>query len=234
MPSLKIDPSDRLFILTGAGISAESGIQTFRDAGGLWEGHDVVAVASPEGFKKDPQLVWRFYSERRQHVLECNPNAAHDALAVLEQQLTSKPILFTQNVDNLHQRAGSSVLSAMHGNLFKSRCEKCAIPFDDEQLYFDALPQSCINCGGAIRPDIVWFGEEPRDLNIINAVLRCSNVMLVVGTSGRVYPAADFIRKVGKQTRTIYVGLERPANAAYFDELHLGKAGEILPELLAF
>jgi NAD-dependent deacetylase len=231
---IRIRKTDRVVILTGAGISAESGIPTFRDANGLWENHRVEAVASPEGFASDPALVWRFYSERRAGVLACAPNAAHLALAELESQLESF-LLVTQNVDTLHELAGSKNLIHMHGELFKTRCERenCTLaPFEDRQTYLETLP-TCV-CGGMLRPHIVWFGEMPFEMHTIKRSVQACDVFITVGSSGAVYPAAGlaseitYRRSSGESTRAIYVGVEAPQNAASFQEVRLGKATEAL------
>jgi NAD-dependent deacetylase len=234
---LAIKPGERLFVLTGAGISAESGIRTFRDASGLWEQFRVEDVASPEGWRKDAALVWRFYSDRRAQAKTCAPNAAHQALAKLERALEGRLYLCTQNVDPLHERAGSTRAVHMHGELFKSRCEDetcSALPFEDAGEYrgLDAIPRC--RCGARIRPHIVWFGEVPFELESIGAALMASAVFMTVGSSGAVYPAAGFVRAArAAGARTIYVGPERPDNAGAFDECRLGKAGEVLPTMLA-
>jgi NAD-dependent deacetylase len=224
---LRIGRGDRLFVLTGAGISAESGVRTFRDANGLWYEHRIEDVATPEGFARDPRLVWRFYSERRKKLREVRPNPAHEALARL-------PGIFlcTQNVDDLHERAGSRDVLHMHGELLKTRCDSCdRSPFHDESGYLEEVPRCA--CGGRLRPHVVWFGEVPFEMERIYAALDECDLFLTVGSSGAVYPAAGFVshlRHVGK-ARCVYVGLERPENAHSFDECRLGKAGELLPKL---
>ncbi len=243
---MKIGEKDRIFVLTGAGISAESGIRTFRDSNGLWENHRVEEVASPEGWNANPGLVWKFYSERRQQAALCTPNAAHVALAAFEKRFGDRFFLCTQNVDDLHERAGSKRLLHMHGELFVSRCESwddpespyhpvgegCArrVPFRDDALYFDGIPRC--ECGRAIRPHICWFGEIPFEGHRTKRELRDTTVFVTIGSSGVVYPAAGFVRAskfVG--ARTIYVGPERPANAEEFDEILLGTATEVVPSL---
>lgn len=230
---MHFSPSDRLFVLTGAGISAESGLATFRGAGGLWNGHRVEDVATPEAWQRDPALVWRFYSQRRRDALAAEPNAAHRALAALEQQMPGRFYLCTQNVDDLHERGGSQNTHHMHGTLFASRCEYCNDPFADRSFYEDAanLP-ACKACGKAIRPHIVWFGEMPLDMDSIYNQLARATTLLVVGTSGSVYPAAGFV-DIARQRRirTVYIGPEEPLNAGAFDEILLGAATEVLPKL---
>jgi NAD-dependent deacetylase len=223
---LEVRPGQRVFVLTGAGISAESGVRTFRDAGGLWEEHRLEDVATPEGFERDPRLVWRFYSERRLRLRDVKPNPAHAALVHV-------PGLFlcTQNVDDLHERAGSRDVVHMHGELLKSRCTRCdRAPFADPAAY-DDLPRC--DCGALLRPHVVWFGEMPFELRRIHEELERCDLFLTVGSSGAVHPAAGFVshlRHLGR-ARCIYVGLARPDNAYAFDECRLGKAGELLPTL---
>lgn len=239
-----IGPEDRVFVLTGAGVSAESGLKTFRDEGGLWEGQRVEEVATPEAWQQDAGRVWRFYSQRRRDAQKAQPNPAHTTLAQLEAQLGDRFFLCTQNVDNLHERAGSRRLAHMHGELFASRCEfhvatpgggvsGCRMaPFADEGLYesADAIPRC--SCGGRIRPHIVWFGEIPLQMEYIQREIDRCTVMLVAGTSGAVYPAANFVRWAGPRVRKIYVGPEAPLNTYAFTQLVVGNAGEVLPGLI--
>jgi NAD-dependent deacetylase len=233
---LPVGASERVFVLTGAGISAESGVRTFRDAGGLWEEHRIEDVATPEGFARDPRLVWRFYSERRRHAASVRPNPAHLALASLEARLGDRLFLCTQNVDALHEKAGSRGVLHMHGELLKSRCDSCdRPPFPDETGYED-LPRC--HCGGLLRPHVVWFGEMPFGLPEIYAALEACDLFVTVGSSGAVHPAAGFVSHLrhtpntrGRFARCIYVGLERPDNSYAFDECRLGKAGDLLPSL---
>ena len=232
---LPLGPEDRLFVLTGAGISAESGIATFRDANGLWENYRVEEVASPEGWRKDAERVWRFYSERRAQAKSCSPNPAHKALAHIEEILKSRMFLCTQNVDPLHERAGSRRAVHMHGELFKSRCESphCGtLPFVDAGEYRTAAEVPRCRCGARIRPHICWFGEMPFDMDLIADALDSSTVFVTIGSSGAVYPAAGFVRAArAAAAKTIYVGPEAPDNADSFDECRLGKAGEAVPAL---
>jgi NAD-dependent deacetylase len=237
---LQIKRDDRVFVLTGAGISAESGIRTFRDSNGLWEEHRVEDVASPAGWRKSPETVWRFYAQRRRQAAACEPNPAHRALADLERQIGSRLFLCTQNVDGLHERAGSTDVVHMHGELFRSRCEeaRCGKPdFEDHGIYESADAPRC-SCGARVRPHIVWFGEMPFFLDRIEEALQACTLFLTVGSSGVVYPAAGFVRAIqGRRgqarVRSVYVGLELPENAGSFDECRLGKAGEVLPGLFA-
>jgi NAD-dependent protein deacetylase/lipoamidase len=230
-------PSDRVFVLTGAGVSAESGLPTFRGADGLWRGYRVEDVATPEAFRDNPELVWQFYSERRKRHATVYPNNAHRALAELERVLGDRFFLCTQNVDSLHEQAGSKRIVHMHGRLMQTRCsrESCrSAPFDDERLYLSRVElPSCGKCGALLRPYICWFGEVPFGMDRIFQELRKCTLLLTVGSSGVVEPAASFVR-MARQTgaRALYIGPEEPANSLFFDEVVLGKAGEVLPEFV--
>jgi NAD-dependent deacetylase len=234
---LPLTPSSRVLVLTGAGVSAESGVPTFRGLGGLWEGRRVEEVASPEGFEADPTLVWRFYSLRREGALKVAPNPGHVALAQLEAALGDRFLLATQNVDGLHARAGSKRLIAIHGELFETRCEACAKPFHDERTYFDAVP-TCATCGARLRPHIVWFGEmlDPGHLARVDAFISAAGrelIFLAVGTSGQVYPAAGFVdaaRAAGGQCWLVDAEPSE-AYAARFDHVVRGPSGLVLPSL---
>ena len=231
---LSLTNDDRLFVLTGAGISAESGLATFRGSGGLWNGHRVEDVATPEAWAADPELVWRFYSMRRRDALAAEPNAAHRVLAEVERRMGDRFYLCTQNVDDLHERAGSVRVHHMHGTLFQSRCEGCGDVFDDRAQYETraTLPR-CAHCGAPVRPHIVWFGEVPLDLESIYSHLGKSTTLLVVGTSGSVYPAAGFVHvALQRGIRSIYVGPEEPMNADAFDTVVLGTATEGVRKVL--
>jgi NAD-dependent deacetylase len=238
---IEIRNDDHVFVLTGAGVSAESGLATFRGSDGLWEGERVEDVASPRGWKRDPVRVWRFYSLRRKAAALAEPNPAHVALAELERTLGERYFLCTQNVDNLHERAGSHNLVHMHGELFESCCDSCARqPFVDARLYESNAEHLHCECGGRIRPNIVWFGETPFHMErILDELHRCT-VMLVIGTSGVVQPAASFVhwaneryRDGSRRVRTYYVGPEHPANAEAFTQVFPGNAGNVLPQLFA-
>jgi NAD-dependent protein deacetylase/lipoamidase len=234
--SIAILPSDRLFVLTGAGISAESGIPTFRGQGGLWEGNRAEDLATPQAFARDPELVWRFYSMRRRTAAACNPNPGHIALARLEEKLGDRMIVCTQNVDSLHEQAGSIRVRHMHGHLFRSRCSdrNCpTLPFEDKRTYEKKSDiAKCKKCGALIRPDICWFGETPFHMQeVLGALQRCT-VFLTVGSSGVVEPAARFVQLARQnEARAYYLGLEEPANAVAFNQVFLGKSGERLHEL---
>lgn len=235
---IELNAVDRVFILTGAGISAESGIPTFRDSNGLWRGIRPEDVATPEAWARSPQMVWDFYSARRKQASGCKPNRAHHVLASLEQQLGHRLFICTQNVDNLHEQAGSKQVVHMHGELFKSRCDReCGKPpFHDEAPYDNGAQIARCACGGLIRPHVCWFGEMPYELDAIFEALENCTVFVTIGSSGVVEPAASFAvwagRKVKpRRVRRYYIGAERPANSLYFDECFIGKAGEVLPGL---
>jgi NAD-dependent protein deacetylase/lipoamidase len=233
---INLSPQDFVFVLTGAGISAESGIPTFRDEGGLWRNYRFEEVASPAAWQRDPQLVWEFYSMRRRVAAAAKPNPGHVALAALERRLGDRLYLCTQNVDNLHEQAGSSRVVHMHGELFKSRCDTCEeTPFADSRTYDPPSRVPGCHCGGRIRPHICWFGEVPFSMDEIFQALGLCTVFIAVGTSGVVEPAASFVAHVRRraETRTIYVGPEAPANRSAFTECHAGKSGELLPNLFA-
>jgi NAD-dependent deacetylase len=229
---LPVSADDRVFVLTGAGVSAESGIPTFRGANGLWRNYRIEEVASPHAWARDPRLVWEFYSMRRRVAAAAKPNPAHLALAKLEGTLGDRLFLCTQNVDDLHEQAGAKRAVHMHGELFKSRCDTCSRPpFRDTNAYEPPAELPRCGCGGGIRPHICWFGEVPFELDRIFQALDECTVFIAVGTSGAVEPAAGFVAHVRGRAQTIYVGAEEPANASAFTECHLGKAGEVLPLL---
>lgn len=224
-------------VLTGAGISADSGLATFRDAGGLWEGHRPEEVATPAAWAADPEMVWRFYQTRRAGLGGVDPNPAHFALVELERRLAAagRPFrLVTQNVDDLHERAGSQSLVHMHGELAVLRCESCGRRCRDlERVEPDAfLP--CETCGfERLRPDVVWFGEIPLHMPEIERALSTCTHFLAVGTSGVVYPAAGYLqvaRAVGAATWV--QALDEPENRDPRDTFVAGRAAEVLPALL--
>ncbi len=234
MASISITATDRVFVLTGAGISAESGLPTFRAEDGLWAGFRVEDVCTPDAWRRDPAGVWAFYSARREQGAKAKPNPAHLALAELEAQLNGRYFLCTQNVDDLHERAGSKNLVHMHGELAKSRCEReCGRPpVEDHAVYASLDEAGRCSCGGRLRPHIVFFGEIPLEMARIEREISEATVMVVVGTSGSVYPAANFVRWARESgARTVYVGPERPLNASAFTHIVEGKAGEVLPGL---
>ena len=235
MPKLTISSADHVLVLTGAGISAESGIPTFRDAGGLWRNYRIEEVASPQAWRRDPQFVWDFYSMRRKVASAAKPNPGHFALASLEHALAGCFFLCTQNVDNLHELAGARNVLHMHGELFKSRCDSCSRPpFADTSLYESPGEIPLCPCGGKIRPHICWFGETPYHLEQIFEALEVCSVFIAIGTSGNVEPAASFAAHVAGRAKTFCVGPEAPANHSMFDECFLGKAGELLPNLFSY
>lgn len=185
----------RIVILTGAGVSAESGLKTFRDSGGLWEGYDPMEIATPEAFARDPELVYRFYNARRNQLAEVLPNAAHHALARLQQQFAGEVFLVTQNVDDLHERGGSDQVCHMHGELRSMLCVRCdaVLAANSDYDSTTACP-ACTGVGG-LRPDIVWFGEIPYHMEQIAQRLSECDLFIAIGTSGVVYPAAGFVRE---------------------------------------
>ena len=226
------ESSTSIVILTGAGISAESGLATFRDNGGLWEQHRVEDVATPEAFARNPELVQRFYNERRRKLGAVSPNAAHRALAELENRWPGPLLLVTQNVDDLHARAGSRSLIPMHGELLKARCLAC----ESVSVWAaDILPESrCPRCGqpGRLRPHIVWFGEMPLEMDRIFAALDTCDLFVAIGTSGTVYPAAGFVNAVPPGARTIEINLEFSISSSRFEEQRKGTATEWVPALV--
>ena len=220
---------ENIVILTGAGISAESGIATFRGPGGLWEGHRVEDVCTPEALAHDRQLVHRFYDARRAALAGVVPNAAHEALARLDAAWLGDLLIVTQNVDDLHKRAGATRLLHMHGELQSALCAAC----DARVRWNGDLPPGTV-CGGcgaaALRPDIVFFGEMPYDMERIERALGEADLFVSIGTSGAVYPAAGFVqgaRYAGADT--LELNLERSAGSAYFHETRLGAAGLLVP-----
>lgn len=224
-------------VLTGAGISAESGIRTFRASDGLWEDHRIEDVASPEGFARDPQLVYDFYNQRRRQLLSegIRPNPAHSALARFEHEVLEAGgefLLVTQNVDNLHERAGSQALHHMHGELLKSRCVRSGLVFEwQTDLNIDSRCRCC-NTAGNLRPHIVWFGEIPLHMTAIEAALARCDLFVAIGTSGNVYPAAGFhslARQAG--AHTVEINLEDTGSG--FDERVLGPASSTVPGFFA-
>ncbi|MGB1623923.1 MAG: NAD-dependent deacylase [Candidatus Poseidoniaceae archaeon] len=229
----------RIVVLTGAGISAESGLATFRGDDGLWEGHRIEDVATPAAWWRDPETVWRFYTMRRRALLDVEPNAAHHALVRLERE-GPEMLLITQNVDDLHQRAGSASLLPMHGQLRMLRCERSGRNHErmsEEDLDSSAFVEcSCCSAPSRMRPDIVWFGEIPMGMDRIHTAidaLQQGDLCLVVGTSGHVHPAAGIAaaaRSVG--ATTVLVNLDPPVNVDDFDAVHLGPAGDLLPDLV--
>jgi NAD-dependent deacetylase len=218
-----------IVILTGAGVSAESGIDTFRGGGGLWEQHRVEDVATPEAFARDPDLVLRFYDMRRASIQEKQPNAAHFALARLDAEWPGELLIVTQNVDDLHERAGARRVLHMHGEHLNAWCTACGTRSKWTAPLIDRPP--CPACGArARRPDVVWFGEMPYRMDEIYAALRAADLFVSIGTSGAVYPAAGFVRDARELgARTLELNLERSEGSAWFDESRLGPASELVP-----
>ncbi|WP_374303006.1 Sir2 family NAD+-dependent deacetylase [Ferrovibrio sp.] len=224
-----------IVILTGAGISAESGLGTFRDKDGLWTRYDLSEVATPEGFARNPVLVHDFYNARRRNLLAAQPNAAHAALAELERQWGGDFLLVTQNVDNLHERAGSQRLLHMHGELLKIRCGHCG--YVTEWEHDLDLATACPACGqsGSLRPHVVWFGEMPLYMEEIQGALQACDLFVSIGTSGQVYPAAGFVAEVRRAGRahTVELNLDPSDGHSLFAERLYGPATEIVPEFVA-
>lgn len=224
----------KVVVLTGAGISAESGLTTFRDSGGLWEGHDPMQVATPEAYAADPGLVQRFYDARRAALDTVEPNAAHHALVRLEGALGDDLLVVTQNVDDLHERAGSRRVHHIHGSLGSAWCTAC----DERHAWTGPLAGSppCPGCGSAsLRPDIVWFGEIPYGMDLVEDALWGCDLFVSIGTSGLVYPAAAFVHWA--RGETLELNLEPSAGATDFAESRQGPATRLVPawvdELLA-
>lgn len=218
-----------IVVLTGAGVSAESGLATFRGPDGLWEGHRVEDVATPQAFARNPALVQRFYDERRARLAQVVPNAAHVALAQLDAAWAGELLIVTQNVDDLHERAGAKRLLHMHGELKLAWCTACGIRVRWEATLGDG--PACPGCGrAALRPDIVWFGEMPYGMERIDAALARADLFVSIGTSGAVYPAAGFVRTAQHYgARTLELNLDPSEGSIFFQETRLGKAGELVP-----
>jgi NAD-dependent deacetylase len=219
-----------IVVLTGAGISAESGLATFRDPDGLWEGHRVEDVCTPQAFRRNPALVQRFYDERRAALAGVAPNPAHHALARLDREWPGELLIVTQNVDDLHERAGAKRLLHMHGELKSALCLACGT----RSRWADDLGDgpACPSCAtaGQLRPDIVWFGEMPYGMERIDAALAEADLFVSIGTSGAVYPAAGFVQQAhALGARTLELNLERSAGSDWFDEARSGPAGVLVP-----
>ena len=219
-----------IVILTGAGVSAESGVATFRGPGGLWEGHRVEDVCTPEALASDPATVHRFYDERRAALATVEPNAAHRALAKLDADWPGELLLVTQNVDDLHERAGSERLLHMHGELLSALCAGCGIRRTWEDPMSDRL--DCPACHRpTLRPDIVFFGEMPYEMERIEAAIAACDLFVSIGTSGAVYPAAGFVRLArAAGADTLELNLEPSQGSAWFGESRFGPAGTLVPE----
>ena len=223
-----------LVILTGAGISRESGLATFRDADGIWAKVRIEDVATPEAFARDPARVHGFYNARRAQLRDpaIQPNAAHRALAELDARWPGGLLLVTQNVDDLHDRAGSRRLLHMHGELAKARCLRCDSVHGWTQDLGTATPCPACGAAGGMRPHIVWFGEMPMEMDVIGAALDRCDVFVSIGTSGQVYPAAGFVAEVAGRARTVELNLEPSAGTRLFDEARHGPATEVVPRFV--
>jgi NAD-dependent deacetylase len=230
-----LQKNSSIVVLTGAGISAESGLETFRGAGGLWCGHRVEDVATPEAFARNPAMVHEFYNMRRNGLLDpkIQPNAAHIALAELEREWPGEVLIVTQNIDDLHERAGSRNLIHMHGEVLKAFCHFCQTRQECRSDLSTALP--CAKCSktGGVRPDIVWFGEMPyRTDEIFHALADC-NLFMSIGTSGNVYPAAGFVTEAQRGgAATVELNLEPSLNATAFDQSLTGPATKTVPDFV--
>ncbi|CAA0119392.1 NAD-dependent protein deacylase [Halioglobus japonicus] len=231
-------PINRIVILTGAGVSAESGLATFRDSDGLWEKHDPMEIATPEAFERDPALVYRFYNARRNQLQDVEPNEAHRSFARLQSQFSGDVFLVTQNVDDLHERGGSEQVCHMHGQLNSMLCVACSqaqpVPGDYDGTTY------CPACGvaGKLRPDIVWFGEIPYQMDTIVSMLRNCDLFIAAGTSGVVYPAAGFVQEaLAAGAQTIEINREVSEVTGYFHQQRCGVASRevtaLVEELLA-
>ncbi len=219
-----------IVILTGAGVSAESGLATFRGPDGLWEGHRVEDVATPEAYRRDPALVHCFYDARRAKLGTVQPNAAHKALARLDAEWTGELLLVTQNVDDLHERAGSRRLIHMHGELVKGWCLACDERFPWESAIGEGASCPVCHAQGQVRPDIIWFGEMPYEMDRIEEAVRNCDLFVSVGTSGAVYPAAGFVQTARYcGARTLEMNLEPSIGSYLFVESRTGRAGELVP-----
>lgn len=221
---------ERIVILTGAGISAESGIDTFRSAGGLWEQHRVEDVATPEGFARNPDLVLNFYDMRRAALANVAPNPAHEALARLEREFPGDLLLVTQNVDDLHERGGSAKVLHMHGELKSALCQSCETRSRWEGTMIER-PLCPVCQAPTLRPDVVWFGEMPYEMGRIYQALETCDLFVSIGTSGAVYPAAGFVQEArGVGARCLELNLERSEGSRFFHETRLGPASVLVPQ----
>jgi NAD-dependent deacetylase len=220
-----------IVILTGAGVSAESGLATFRGPDGLWEGHRVEDVATPEAFVRDPALVHGFYDARRERLQSVEPNAAHEALARLDRKWPGELLIVTQNVDDLHERAGAKRLLHMHGELTSGWCLACDGRFSWQGPMGEAAACPVCQVAGNVRPDIVWFGEMPYEMERIDQALMSCDLFVSIGTSGAVYPAAGFVQTARYcGARTVEINLEPSQGSIFFDERRFGPAGIEVPK----
>jgi len=226
-----LDYYNNIVILTGAGLSAESGLSTFRDKDGVWTRHDLAEVATPEGFARNPDMVQDFYNARRKQVVEAKPNAAHKALARLEKKHPGEVLTVTQNVDVLHEAAGTAKLIHMHGQLDQALCTHCDARHGWSDDITTATPcPGCGECAG-MRPDVVWFGEMPYQMDDIYEALSRCDLFISIGTSGSVYPAAGFVMEAKRaRARTVELNLEPSEGASLFTESIRGPATEVVPQ----
>jgi NAD-dependent deacetylase len=232
---LQLNRYKQIVVLTGAGISAESGIQTFRSEDGLWENYPVEEVATPEGYMRNPELVLEFYNQRRRDLLQEHiiPNAAHYALAELEANFSGDFLLVTQNIDNLHEQAGSKNIIHMHGELLKVRCPNSdrVIPWHGDLTTADKC--SCCQPANQLRPHIVWFGEMPLEMEFIYKRLYEADLFISIGTSGNVYPAAGFVQEANRAgADSIEINLDNSEVQSHFTQVQRGKASVLVPELV--
>jgi NAD-dependent deacetylase len=219
-----------IVILTGAGISADSGLATFRGADGLWEGHRVEDVATPEAYRRDPALVHHFYDARRARLGEVEPNAAHVALAKLDAEWPGELLIVTQNVDNLHERAGAKRLLHMHGELASGWCLACDERFPWSGPMGEGASCPACQVTGQVRPDIVWFGEMPYDMERIERALQSADLFVSIGTSGAVYPAAGFVQTARYcGAHCIEMNLDPSQGSIYFHDSRMGRAADLVP-----
>lgn len=229
-----IDAQGLIVILTGAGISKESGLDTFRDKGGVWSKVRLEDVATPEGFERNPSRVHDFYNARRQNLLSCQPNDAHLALARLEREWPGRVLVVTQNIDDLHERAGTTDLIHMHGELRKVRCQECEVILVwDEPAGLTSVCPRCQSTA-SLRPHVVWFGEMPLQMDEIYRALMGCSLFISIGTSGNVYPAAQFIAMVREQksAHTIEVNMEPSQGASLFQQRIYGPATQTVPQMV--
>ena len=224
---------NNIVILTGAGLSAESGLSTFRDADGIWAKYDYRDVATPEGFQRNPDLVQDFYNQRRKGLTGIKPNDAHKAIATLEHNHPGEVVVVTQNIDPLHEAAGSNNIIHMHGELLRAICNLCEARTAWTEDIKKETPCPTCNKKGGMRPDVVWFGEIPYKLDEIAQALTQCDLFISIGTSGNVYPAAGFVtaaREVG--AHTVELNLEPSEGASLFDEKIHGTATKVVPEFV--
>lgn len=227
---------DNIVVLTGAGISAESGLKTFRDNDGLWGNHRLEDVATPQAFAQDPELVYRFYNLRRAQLASesVQPNTAHLALAQLEKMHPGNVLIVTQNVDDLHERAGSHNVLHMHGELLSGRCCSSHKTFITKDSFDQNSRCTCCQPGNNIRPNIVWFGELPLHMPQISQALSQADLFISIGTSGNVYPAAGFVREANQMgVHTVELNLQASRGGNQFSESHLGQASKVVPEYIS-